>query len=218
MFPGGTCTSCCLHGLLPVVLVGGAMCGWFRGVEMEIQEFEEAVTPPITSDGLIIPSISTPCISSKLNNSESLAGSDPITLETQQQEKRNLIKLKLLGVTEEEMKRWSALKKMGLSDEDFAIGAQYAAETSIQGTENLTKAEKLTGYTERQQKRCKAVKTLGTTEEEIIETRSKFLGQIGRDTHEQRVLPPNSSHTPVTEPGMERATSQFPKFKRWSSM
>jgi hypothetical protein len=203
---------------------------------MEIQE--AAVSPPTAPNGsqLAIPAITTHSSSSKLKNSSSsvLTGGNNDTLpninsltspsdappsptlgeESKLEDKKNLIKLKLLGVTEEEMKRWSALKKMGLTDDDFAMGAQYAAETAIQGKDNLTKAEKLTGYTERQQKRCKAVKTLGTSEEEIIETRSKFLGQIGRN-HEQPVVP----STPSAGSGASvSATSQFPKIKRWSSM
>jgi hypothetical protein len=114
------------------------------------------------------------------------------------EDRHSLQKLKRLGVTEEEMKRWSALKKMGLTDSDFSQGAKYAAETSVLGTE-ASKVERLTGYTEIQQKRYKAVKTLGTTEEEISEVRSHVLGQIG-------------THGP-SSPGLTP-----PKFKRYSSM
>lgn len=192
---------------------------------MEVQE--ASVTPP-TAPHVSIPPLSATSSSSKLKNS-SASSSEQTTVhlpvlaspaspsdasllfeESQQKEKKNVIKLKLLGVTDEEMKRWSALKKMGLTDEDFSKGAQYAAETSIIGTENLTKVEKLTGYTERQQKRCKAVKTLGTTEEEIIEVRSQVLGKIGQNPHEQEAS--------YYETSPKATASQFPKLKRWSSM
>jgi hypothetical protein len=127
----------------------------------------------------------------------------PLLEEPLLEERHNLQKLKRLGVTEEEMKRWSALKKMGLTDDDFALGARYAAETSILGSD-VSKVERLTGYTDVQQKRSKAVKTLGTSEEEISEIRSHVLGQIGRGH-----VFPGAPSSP------ER---QFPKLKRFSSL
>jgi hypothetical protein len=91
-------------------------------------------------------------------------------------------RLKLLGVTEDEMKRWTALKKMGLTEEDFRVGCDIMTEgaTSHDGKhEEVSKSDKLTGYTVSQRRRSKAVNTLGTTEEEIADIRALKLSSLG---------------------------------------
>ena len=90
-------------------------------------------------------------------------------------------RLKILGVTEEEMKRWSALKKMGLTNDDFEIGCQIMTEGNVEKDEDegMKKTEKLTGYRTSQLRREKAVVVLGTTEEEIDDVNARKLSALG---------------------------------------
>jgi hypothetical protein len=85
-------------------------------------------------------------------------------------------RLKMLGVTEEEMKRWNALKRLGLRNEDFDIGCELMASSH---PPEHTKEEQLTGYTMAQIKASKAVNVLGTTEEDIDDERAKKLSSLG---------------------------------------
>ena len=89
--------------------------------------------------------------------------------------------MKVLGVTAEEMKRWSALKRMGLTNDDFEIGCQIMTEGRVEEDNDkvVKKPEQLTGYRYSQIKREKALGVLGTTEEEIEEVKSKRLSSLG---------------------------------------
>lgn len=105
--------------------------------------------------------------------------SDTLSPEQQEIERiraQTALRLKLLGVTEEEMKRWNALKRLGLRNEDFEIGSELLAEQPV--PENK-KEEKITGYTITQIKRAKAVNILGVTEEAIDEARMIRLSSLG---------------------------------------
>jgi hypothetical protein len=98
------------------------------------------------------------------------------------------MKLKVFGVTEEEMKRWNALKKLGLSNDDFNIGSRIM---TIIPKGEYTKQEQLTGYTMEQIKRAKALVVLGLTEEDIDLSRAKLLGSLGNN---EAIAPPASKN------------------------
>lgn len=87
-----------------------------------------------------------------------------------------LTKLKILGVSEEEMKRWAALKRMGLSYSDLELGSELVSNIT---KFDDTKQEKLTGYSEEQMKRTKAIKQLGVTEEDVETDVHMRLGRLG---------------------------------------
>mmetsp|Transcript_26542 Transcript_26542/g.39418 ORF Transcript_26542/g.39418 Transcript_26542/m.39418 type:complete len:154 (-) Transcript_26542:208-669(-) len=93
--------------------------------------------------------------------------------------------LKLLG-TKEEMKRWKALKKLGINDDDFMFGCALMLDST---GPIRSKDEVLLGYSSGQIRRSKAVAVLGTTEEEIDELRTKKLSEIGT---RRSVTPPAS--------------------------
>mmetsp|Transcript_78040 Transcript_78040/g.168756 ORF Transcript_78040/g.168756 Transcript_78040/m.168756 type:complete len:102 (-) Transcript_78040:20-325(-) len=87
--------------------------------------------------------------------------------------------LKMLGVTEDEMKRTTAYRKMGLSEDDY-----QKANAILDGAKELEpadtrKEEKITGYNSVQLNRTKAINMMGTTEEEIDEARAKALADLG---------------------------------------
>ena len=128
---------------------------------------ESFPTPTIASNELSMGEVLSP---------EELQGNVP-------PRKRNLsdTRLKVLGVSEEEMKRWSALKRMGLTNDDFEIGCQIMTEgrVEVDNDKEVKKMERLTGYRVSQLKREKAVGVLGTTEEEIEEVKSKRLSSLG---------------------------------------
>jgi hypothetical protein len=88
-------------------------------------------------------------------------------------------RLKMLGVTEDEMKRWAALKRLGLGFDDFEKGCEIMSE---QAQPENKKEEKLTGYTMQQIKRAKAVNMLGTSEQEVDDDRAKKLSSLGFDS------------------------------------
>lgn len=111
-------------------------------------------------------------------------------------------KLKVLGVNEDEMKRWPALKKLGLSDEDYHVGNKIFSEGNNSGKflPPLTKIEKVTGYSTSQVKRTKAVNLLGTTEEHIVEERSRRLSTLGitQRSSNKTILPKLSERRRIT--------------------
>ncbi len=118
----------------------------------------------------------TPILSTKESDTDITSTMSVITTEQDLKFKTAAQRLKLLGVTEEEMKRWNALKRLGLRLEDFDIGCELMSNNPA--PEN-TKEEKLTGYTMAQIKRAKAVNVLGTTEEDVDNDRAMKLSSLG---------------------------------------
>lgn len=91
------------------------------------------------------------------------------------------IRLKRFGASEEEMKNWSALQRLGLTQSEMELGNSIRiANPCDVGSATITKVEKMTGCTEAEMKRAKALLTLGASEQEYGESRAKRLGQIGR--------------------------------------
>lgn len=87
------------------------------------------------------------------------------------------IGLKLLGVTIDELKRWSALKRLGITNEEYELGISIMSTAPIFKN---NKIEKLTGFAMSQIKRRKALNVLGITEEDIERERAASLSQIGK--------------------------------------
>lgn len=85
--------------------------------------------------------------------------------------------LKLLGVTIDELKRWSALKRLGITNEEYELGISIMSTVPIFKN---NKIEKLTGFAMSQIKRRKALSVLGITEEDIERERAASLSQIGK--------------------------------------
>lgn len=85
---------------------------------------------------------------------------------------------KKFGVTEEELKRFTALKKMGVSEADLKAASTLFAQAAI-SSEPAKKTEKLMGMSDDQMKRAKAMKMLNTSEEEFEVWRQQQLGQLG---------------------------------------
>ncbi len=83
---------------------------------------------------------------------------------------------KILGVSEEEMKRKTALKKLGVDESDFLRSQELLSQIPKPSS---AKEESLTGYSLNQIKREKALKKLGTSEEIIEEDISKELSKLG---------------------------------------
>lgn len=97
---------------------------------------------------------------------------------------------RILGVSDEEMKRNNAMKKLGITDEAYQEAAEIVAHSGVarggvvtpEGKKQHSKTEELLGYTGEQQQRTKAVrKILGTSESTIEAERAEELGRVGRD-------------------------------------
>jgi hypothetical protein len=192
-----------------------------KGVSVEEQNLEGNLSPPkdLSTDNLSpLKGVST----ENLFPLKTVAVDDFSSIKPTERSSHSIARLKVLGVTEEEMKRWSALKKMGLTNDEFELGAKYAQETCLiqDGELNATKTDKLTGYTPTQRRRSKAVKTLGISEEEIIETRSKVLGSIGQSEFERRhaaVQVPVPALADVTRTDPDLKKPRPASVKRWAS-
>ena len=93
------------------------------------------------------------------------------------------VRLKRFGASAEEMKNWSALQRMGLTQSEMELGNSIRmANPSLEiDTAKASKVEKMTGASMAEMKRAKAVLTLGSSEQEIEESRAKRLGQIGKN-------------------------------------
>jgi hypothetical protein len=87
---------------------------------------------------------------------------------------------KILGADEEEIKRYRALKKLGVTNDDYKLADKLFLESNgSKSLPPLSKTEKMTGYLTSQVKRNKAIKILGTSEEGIVEERSRRLSSLG---------------------------------------
>ena len=88
---------------------------------------------------------------------------------------------KVFGVTKVELKRSTALRKMGLSEDDLDeanyLFSQRAGNTS--SDEPVTKEEKMLGVSKEQVKRVKALKVLSATETDIDLDTEQRLGKLG---------------------------------------
>ena len=83
---------------------------------------------------------------------------------------------KLLGVSEEEMRRNNALRRLGVT-EDIVYRSKEILK-DVEKMELVTKEEKLLGASQAQRSRSKAVRQLGINEEIIAEERSRRLGKV----------------------------------------
>jgi vesicle coat complex subunit len=99
---------------------------------------------------------------------------------------------RILGVSEEEMKRNNAMKKLGITDGAYQEAAEIVAHSGVarggtvtpEGKRHHSKAEEFFGYTDEQQNRTKAVrKILGTSESIIEAERAEELGRVGQNDH-----------------------------------
>jgi hypothetical protein len=94
---------------------------------------------------------------------------------------------RILGVNDEEMKRTPAMKKLGITDQEFQEATDILIHSGVvigAGTPPrvISKTENLLGYSEEQQHRSKAVRQiLGTSESAIFAERAEELGRVGRE-------------------------------------
>ena len=83
----------------------------------------------------------------------------------------------IFGLTGDERKKWGALKRLGITIEQFELGNQCML--LFGQIKDDDKKEYITGYSDRQRKRDKACKRLGITEEDIENLRIIFMAKIG---------------------------------------
>lgn len=91
---------------------------------------------------------------------------------------------RILGVNDEEMKRNTAMKKLGITDDAYYEAEELIAHSGVARGGSLTpqnkhhsKTENILGYSEQQQNRSKAVnRVLGTSESKIEEELAERLG------------------------------------------
>ena len=119
------------------------------------------------------------------------------------------IGLKLLGVTIDELKRWSALKRLGITNEEYELGIRIMSTAPIFKN---NKIEKLTGFAMSQIKRRKALSVLGITEDDIERERAASLSQIGKKPSLARRLQKFSRIHPIvrsqSESSLRRSISR----------
>jgi hypothetical protein len=97
---------------------------------------------------------------------------------------------RILGVDDEEMKRTPAMRKLGITDQDYQEAADILIHSGVvigqcASTEGRSrrnsKTENILGYTQEQQHRSKAVRQiLGTSESSIEAERAEELGRVGK--------------------------------------
>lgn len=88
--------------------------------------------------------------------------------------KKSKVLSKLLGVSEEEMRRNNALRRLGVTEEIVDRSREI-----LKDVDNLvltTKEDCLLGFSQQQRNRSKAVRRLGVSEEDIADERSRQLG------------------------------------------
>lgn len=92
------------------------------------------------------------------------------------------VRLKRFGASEDEMKKWSAMKRMGVTQEevDMENSIRISNPSDKACDRDATKVEKMTGCSVAEMKRSKALATLGASEQECSESRSRRLGNIGK--------------------------------------
>jgi len=83
---------------------------------------------------------------------------------------------KLLGVSEEEMRRNNALRRLGVTEDIVHRSKEILKD--VEKMELVTKEERLLGASQAQRSRSKAVRHLGVNEEIIAEDRSRQLGKF----------------------------------------
>jgi hypothetical protein len=93
---------------------------------------------------------------------------------------------KVLGASEGEVKRSTALKRMGVSEADVNEAKYLFSKPSDGSPKNANKQEKMLGVSEDQVKRTKALKMMNTTEDEVEVQRQRQLGELGKEAEHTR--------------------------------
>jgi hypothetical protein len=88
--------------------------------------------------------------------------------------KKSKVLSKLLGVSEQEMRRNNALRRLGVTEEIVERSKEILKDAEKMVP--VTKEDCLLGFTQQQRNRSKAINRLGVSEEEIAEERSRQLG------------------------------------------
>ena len=116
------------------------------------------------------------CTCTTLSDSEIEAGLEcEVSRNMSKSMSKGKVLSKLLGVSEEEMKRNNALRKLGASEGIVQRSREIFKD--VHKMELITKDDHVLGASQEQRKRSKGVsKVLGTTEEIIAEERARALG------------------------------------------
>ena len=127
----------------------------------------------------------SPCSIDDQTSEEDLASLDDCDCLCDSPVLSNQMRMKLFGVTAEEMKMWTVLQRLGVTYEEFLLGNEIFASIPSRPMRGGNKLENVTGVSTAQMKRAKAVSMLGTTEDEIYESRARMMGSIGSSVTDQ---------------------------------
>jgi hypothetical protein len=112
-------------------------------------------------------------------NSRSGMNSRSNSYQDDQEDISERMRMKLFGASEDEMKNWAALQRLGITYAEFEDGNSINSATPAFPMRE-DKFERITGYSKEQMQRSKAISVLGITEDEVYESRARKLGSIGR--------------------------------------